>query len=61
MSDIQTISIQPIENDEITLKELILKAKEYITEIIRYWYIVLLFIVPMSALLSELRKAYKPI
>ena len=49
MNDIQTISIQPIENDEVTLKELILKAKEYITEIIRYWYIVLLFIVPISA------------
>ena len=49
MSDIQTTSIQPIENDEITLKELILKAKEYIMEIIRYWYIVLLFIVPIAS------------
>ena len=49
MNDIQTTSIQPIENDEITLKELILKAKEYITEIIRYWYIVLLCIVPIAS------------
>ena len=49
MSDIQTTSIPPIENDEITLKELILKAKEYIIEIIRYWYIVLLFILPIAA------------
>ena len=57
MSDIQTISIQPIENDEITLKELILKAKEYITEIIRYWYIVLLFVVPISAYMFY--EAYK--
>ncbi len=49
MSDIQTTSIPPIENDEITLKELILKTKEYFIEIIRYWYIVLLFILPIAS------------
>lgn len=57
MSDIQTTSIQPIENDEITLKELILKAKEYIIEIIRYWYIVLLFIMPIASYMFY--EAYK--
>ena len=58
MNDIETTAIEPIEEDkELSLKEMILKAKEYSIEIIRYWYIVLLFILPISAYMYY--EAYK--
>ena len=45
----QTEYIQPIESDEITLKELILKIKDYSVEVLRNWKILVLFIVPFLA------------
>lgn len=58
MSDIETTAIEQLEEDkELSLKERILKAKEYSIEIIRYWYIVLLFIIPISAYMYY--EAYK--
>ena len=38
-----------IQNDEITLKELILKIKEFIFELFRKWYLILLLSIPAVA------------
>ncbi|MBP7183895.1 MAG: hypothetical protein KBA06_00165 [Saprospiraceae bacterium] len=40
-----TIPSNSNESDEITLRELILKIKEFTSEILNYWYVVLLFII----------------
>ncbi len=51
MSDerIEHTAPQYMEDDEITLKELILKLKEFWKEIWRYWYLVILFSIPFVA------------
>lgn len=49
MSDNTITPIQHIEDDEITLKDLILKIKEYSKEVVRNWWILLLFIIPITA------------
>jgi len=38
-----------IQDDEITLKELILKIKEFVIELLRKWYIILLLTIPAVA------------
>lgn len=43
------ITSNNIEDDEITLKELIFKIKEYAIEIRRNWWVLMLFIVPITA------------
>lgn len=40
---------QPAPDDEITLRDLILKMREYWAEIRRNWWIVLLFVLPFTA------------
>ena len=63
MSDNTTTTINQIEDDEITLKELILKIREYSKEIFRNWWILLLFILPISAYMLyeayNTKKTYK--
>jgi hypothetical protein len=49
MTDNSVTPLNPIEDDEITLKELILKVKEYAKEIRRNWWVLVLFILPISA------------
>ena len=47
-----TTSNQPqIASDEITLKELILKIQEFFWELVKYWWIIALFIVALAAYL----------
>lgn len=53
MSDNISTPIDQIQNDEITIKELILKIKEYAKEIRHNWWILLLFIVPISAYMLQ--------
>ncbi|HMP29386.1 MAG TPA: hypothetical protein PKD85_07285, partial [Saprospiraceae bacterium] len=38
-----------IQDDEITLKELILKIKEFVIELFRKWYIIVLCTLPTAA------------
>ncbi len=63
MSDNPTTPNHQIEDDEITLKELILKVKEYAVEIRLNWWILVLFIVPITGYLVydayTTKKTYK--
>ena len=59
MSDNPVTPIR-IEDDEITLKELILKVKEYAVEILRNWWILALFIVFITAIMLYLAYTTKP-
>ncbi|MBL7815074.1 MAG: hypothetical protein JNL70_08690 [Saprospiraceae bacterium] len=52
-----TNKVKRIENDEITLKDIILTIKEYGWEVLRHWYIVALCVVPLTSYL--LYKAIK--
>ena len=49
MTENQSINNQNQQEDEITLKDLIAKIKEYSAEVIKNWKILLLFIVPVTA------------
>lgn len=51
MNDNPVTPLSQIEDDEITLKELILKIKEYVAEIRRNWLILVLFTVPITGYL----------
>ena len=49
MTENQSINNQNQQEDEITLKDLIAKIKEYGVEVIKNWKILLLFIIPITA------------
>ena len=63
MNKNQQASISEIENDEITLKDLILKVKEYSKEVRRNWWVLVLFIVPITIYMFydayKTKKTYK--
>lgn len=60
MSDNTITPIQHIEDDEITLKYLILKVKEYSKEVVRNWWILLLFIIPITGYMYYEALNFKP-
>lgn len=49
MIENQTINSQNQQEDEITLKDLILKIKEYGIEVLKNWKTLILFIIPITA------------
>ena len=51
MTKNQSINNQNQQEDEITLKDLIAKIKEYGVEVIKNWKILLMFIIPITALM----------
>lgn len=47
MPDSKQPQLYNMEEDEITLKELILKVQEFFWEAVRYWWIIALFVIPI--------------
>ncbi len=47
----QPIQQRYVEDDEMSLKNLILKFKEFWRELWRYWWIILLFVIPIALLM----------